>query len=187
MSSTGLPSSRPALPNLQQCSLRPLVFRPTVAISFASADCATRGAGAATSSCPCWGGGKPPAPPHQPGSWWRAVHIPHFCFPPVTNETSLKPHTQLNMCKIAVKTLIESTIGVTPPIKESHRPLSQVSDGPCLKYVSWRLPCEPPTLTHSPSTQHASHLAAAAAGARPAPWGAGAPCSWAEADALCYF
>jgi hypothetical protein len=30
------------------------------------------------------------------------------------------------MCKIGVKTMIESTIGIAPPIRESHRPLNQV-------------------------------------------------------------
>ncbi|EDQ86128.1 uncharacterized protein MONBRDRAFT_33955 [Monosiga brevicollis MX1] len=32
----------------------------------------------------------------------------------------------LNMCKIALKTMIESTIGLAPPIHDSHRPLAQL-------------------------------------------------------------
>ena len=33
---------------------------------------------------------------------------------------------QLNMCKIAIKTMIEGTIGLAPPITDAHRPLAQV-------------------------------------------------------------
>lgn len=38
----------------------------------------------------------------------------------------LHPRVQLNMCKIAIKMLIEATIGLAPPHGESLRPLAQL-------------------------------------------------------------
>jgi hypothetical protein len=52
---------------------------------------------------------------------------------------------QLNMCKIAIKTMIEGTIGLAPPITDAHRPLAQVRAHGRETDADWN---ERPLLTH---------------------------------------